>query len=340
MRIIGGQFKGRKLETMADRSIRPTTDRVKESMMNLIQKEIVDSTVLDLFAGSGALGIEVLSRGASSCTFVDNSRTSIAVLQNNLAKISAKYDVIAKDYRSALDELGRRGKQFDIIFLDPPYNKDTESDALARIKTQNLLTEDGLIMIERDREDKAHSLPQGLILADARHYGGTTVEIIRMGTKVAITGTFDPFTKGHRELVDNALENYDMVHIVILDNPDKECAFRLDSRKKIIEQSTKDVSSRIKIDYFDGLTIDYCNKNGIIDIIRGVRNPQDLAYEQEMADYNSTNGGINTTLVQSTCQEISSTAVREMLLTGKEIENYVVKSAIKEITKEARRWKI
>ncbi len=339
MRIIGGQFKGRKLDTMADKSIRPTTDRVKESMMNLIQNDIVGGVVLDLFAGSGALGIEVLSRGAESCTFVDNSRTSIVVLQKNLEKISAKYDIISKDYRSALDELGRRGKQFDIIFLDPPYGKDIESDALTRIKNQNLLSEDGLIMIERDRNDVAHVLPQGFIMADSRSYGGTTIEIIRTGTKVAITGTFDPFTKGHRELVDKALEEYDMAHIVLLDNPEKSSAFRLEARKKIIEQSTKDVSSRIKVEYYDGMAIDYCKKNGIINIIRGVRNEQDLAYEQEMAEYNKEKGGVSTTIVQSSCQEISSTAVRENLQSGQDIEAMVVRSAIKEITKEARRWK-
>ncbi|MFI3229395.1 MAG: 16S rRNA (guanine(966)-N(2))-methyltransferase RsmD [Bacillota bacterium] len=340
MRIIGGQFKGRKLDTMADKSIRPTTDRVKESMMNLIQNDIVGASVLDLFAGSGALGIETLSRGAETCTFVDNSRTSIVVLEKNLAKISAKYDIISKDYRSALDELGRRGKKFDIIFLDPPYGKDTESDALLRIKDHNLLTEDGLIMIERDRDDNPHSLPHGFIIADARHYGGTTVEIIRIGTKCAITGTFDPFTKGHRQLVDVALETFDMAHIVILDNPEKTSAFRLMSREKIIEQSTKDISHRVKIEYFSGMTIDYCKKNGIINIIRGVRNEKDADYEKEMADYNEQNGGIETTLVQSSCQEISSTLVKEKIMSNEDITELMVHSALKEVQKEARRWKM
>lgn len=149
MRVISGSARGKKLLCAEGLDVRPTLDRVKESLFNMISFDIADSCVLDLFSGSGSLGIEALSRGAESCTFVDKSSKSIEITKKNLeaTHLDELSTVINCD---SIDFLNETNTKFDIIFIDPPYKSDLYSKSLLSIKKNGVLSENGLIVLEYD----------------------------------------------------------------------------------------------------------------------------------------------------------------------------------------------
>ncbi|MEE0772131.1 MAG: 16S rRNA (guanine(966)-N(2))-methyltransferase RsmD [Anaerovoracaceae bacterium] len=152
MRIIAGEFKGRRLESPADYSIRPTTDKVKEALFSILTEKLWGSRVLDLFSGTGNLGIEALSRGAAECVFCDSSRDSLKLIKSNIAHCRAEKGakVMAGDFRKTLMNL--EGK-FDIIFLDPPYQKGFLEPTFSLIRERELLAEGGIIVAEHRKEE-------------------------------------------------------------------------------------------------------------------------------------------------------------------------------------------
>ena len=155
MRIISGTAKGTKLYTLDGLNTRPTLDRVKESIFNIIQNDIEDSIVLDLFSGSGNLGIEALSRGAKYAYLVDNNPKAIDIIKKNINNLDINnVKVIKKDYKQALKYLKENDKKLDIIFLDPPYKTDYIEESIKLITEYNLLSEDGLIICESNDVDR------------------------------------------------------------------------------------------------------------------------------------------------------------------------------------------
>lgn len=178
MRIIAGQHRGRTLRAPAGRQTRPTSDRVREAMFNLVAArfDVHGARVLDLFAGSGALGCEALSRGALRCVFVDASRAAVAAVRDNVNRVGGEdVEVIDGD---ALVILGRRGRgEFDLVFLDPPYASTDNVRALALLAERGSpLADDGLIVVEHSAE---LSLPAGLSQVTSRKYGDTRVTLTR-----------------------------------------------------------------------------------------------------------------------------------------------------------------
>lgn len=150
MRIISGKAKGLKLVAPEGLNTRPTADRIKETLFNIIASDIPNCNFLDLFSGSGAIGIEALSRGAKSATFIDNNITAINALKQNLTKSKLQEDaiIINNDVLNALNNLVNNNI-FDIIFLDPPYNKELTEPILNFIAQNNILHEDGFIICEQ-----------------------------------------------------------------------------------------------------------------------------------------------------------------------------------------------
>ena len=134
MRIISGKARGTKLYTLEGTNTRPTLDRVKESIFNIIQNEIEDATVLDLFAGSGAIGLECLSRGAKKAVLCDKSKEAIQIIKRNIEKthMEEKAQIINADYENCLEKL--KNEQFDIIYIDPPYATNYIFKSLEKIK--------------------------------------------------------------------------------------------------------------------------------------------------------------------------------------------------------------
>lgn len=150
MRVITGSQRGRKLKTLEGESVRPTTDKVKESIFNIIQFEIEGRRILDMFAGSGQLGIEALSRGAAFCTFVDISRDSLAVTEENLQ--ATGFRGISKTVLSnSLEYLDRTSEIFDVAFLDPPYRAGIMADAVDRVALH--ISDGGLIVCETSADE-------------------------------------------------------------------------------------------------------------------------------------------------------------------------------------------
>lgn len=175
MRVIAGLFKGRKLERIETPGIRPTSDRVKEAMFSILNDNILDSIFLDLFAGSGGVGIEAYSRGAAEVVFIDSNPDSIKILKKNLAKIGLMEDieVYNTDYKIAISKLGSRAKKFDIIFIDPPYNKSIPVEAINKIYEKNILSRNGIIIIEHDIKELMPEKVNIYELHKRKKYGNT-----------------------------------------------------------------------------------------------------------------------------------------------------------------------
>lgn len=175
MRVIAGGFRGRKLETIDDRTVRPTSDKVKGSLFNIISEYIFDSEFLDLFAGSGAIGIEAISRGAANTFFIDISNDSLKVLRKNLSTlhIEDKFEIYNADYKTAIEKFKLRNIKFDIIFIDPPYSKGIAQDALELVEEAGVLSHKGIIAIEHDEKDVMPQNQGKLILIKQKKYGST-----------------------------------------------------------------------------------------------------------------------------------------------------------------------
>ncbi|MDA5092631.1 16S rRNA (guanine(966)-N(2))-methyltransferase RsmD [Aliiroseovarius sp. KMU-50] len=183
MRIIAGRFRGLALASVgkgdAGAHLRPTTDRVRESLFSMLTggrfgDPIEDARVLDLFAGTGALGLEALSRGASHVTFVDDGRKSLSLIRENVAKCRCKDEVtIVKRDATRLPE----GTPHDLIFLDPPYGKGMGEKALASAMTGGWIAPGALIVWEENAEI---TLPDGVELLDSRRYGDTVISVCEM----------------------------------------------------------------------------------------------------------------------------------------------------------------
>ncbi|MDD6762050.1 MAG: 16S rRNA (guanine(966)-N(2))-methyltransferase RsmD [Clostridiales bacterium] len=177
MRIISGSRRGHKLLEFEGRDVRPTTDRVKESIFNLIQDYISGAEVLDMFAGSGALSFEALSRGASYAVLLDNDSRSVELIKRNASEL--RFDSgCTVIQNSCFDYVKRCGRKFDIIFLDPPYNKGYIEPVLASIVENDVLSDDGIIVLESDNTDFRSDI-EGLDIYRQKKYGRTFITIYK-----------------------------------------------------------------------------------------------------------------------------------------------------------------
>ncbi len=172
MRIIAGIYRGRKLETPSDKDIRPTTDKMRERIFSMLQHarypDLYGAKVMDVFAGTGALGLEALSRGASHVTFVEKSPKSIALLNKNIAAMKVENDVSL--IKSRATNLKAAPAPCDIIFMDPPYGRSLLAPSIACLLDGNWLAGGGVIIAEL-KKDEDFEIPEGLTLMDDRKQG-------------------------------------------------------------------------------------------------------------------------------------------------------------------------
>ena len=172
MKVTSGIRKGAILVASPDFSVRPTTDKVKQSVFNMIQFDIAEKTVLDLFAGSGAMGIEALSRGAKYCTFVD---TNPEFVKQNISKL--RFEEISQIIRSDyLDYLGKCDRQFDLVFLDPPYGKQMIDSAMKQMVEKNLLKNGAIVVWECDEKESV-TVPESIEIIKERTFGRIQIRI-------------------------------------------------------------------------------------------------------------------------------------------------------------------
>lgn len=179
MRVIAGERKGQKLKPVPGKDTRPTTDKVKESLFSIIGPYFDNERVLDLFAGSGGLGIEALSRGAKEAVFVDQAGAAIKTIRANLNQV--RFDkqavVIRSDWQRAIKQLGQTKQKFDLLFLDPPYRLHLISDILVALKEQNLLAPDAIIVAEHEKSEELPETVSGCSMIREANYGITVLSI-------------------------------------------------------------------------------------------------------------------------------------------------------------------
>ena len=180
MKVISGKLKGRKIIGYDIEGTRPTMDRVKESLFGSIQNYIEDSVVLDLFAGSGNLGIEAISNGSLKCYFVDNNKKCIQVIKDNVKQFDIENQaiIIQNDYRNALLFFYNNDIKFDIIFVDPPYQYQLMNEILNLIKEYNILNDNGIIVLEYSF-DKLEENISGYRLFKFKKYGDKYISIYK-----------------------------------------------------------------------------------------------------------------------------------------------------------------
>ncbi len=171
MRIISGKYKGLQLVSFAADHIRPTTDRVKESLFNIIQNEIAGARILDLFSGTGNLGLEALSRGASEAHFVEKNKKSIAIIEKNITKlkVSEKYAIVQNDVLDFLKSYS--GEPFDLIFADPPFTEQMAHDVMQEADRSKVFHAHTILMIESARREKILEDYPTLSRYDVREFG-------------------------------------------------------------------------------------------------------------------------------------------------------------------------
>lgn len=179
MRVIGGKYRGKKLIPPKNDDIRPTTDKARESLFNMLQYYIYGSSFLDLFSGSGAVSIEAISRGASLVTLVEKSRESIKTIKANLNLIvdeKSKAELINSDVINYLQI--SKGK-FDIIFADPPYAYEKTNQIIELISTRKLLEDDGVVIIETDKKENL-VIPNDMYIEKEKIYSISKFSIIKI----------------------------------------------------------------------------------------------------------------------------------------------------------------
>jgi 16S rRNA (guanine(966)-N(2))-methyltransferase RsmD len=179
VRVIAGISKGMRLKSPKGLKTRPTTDRVKESIFSMINPYIIDSIVLDLFSGTGSLGIEALSRGAEKAYFIDHNKNSINVIKENIqyTNFEKKSTVLFCDAQRAIKELALGKHEVDIVFMDPPYLKGLIIPSIQAIETEGILKREGIILVEHDLKDSLPEYVGKFKKIKEKKYGNTLITI-------------------------------------------------------------------------------------------------------------------------------------------------------------------
>jgi len=263
MRIISGTARGTKLYTLDGDNTRPTLDRVKEPLFSIIQNKIKDAIVLDLFAGSGALALESLSRGANKAILCEKSYEAIEIIKKNINKthFEEKTKVLCMDYKKCLANINEK---FDLVFIDPPYQYDIAINAVDIILEKNLLSEDGLIIIETDEETRElqelEKIKHKIEIIDLRTYGRVKLIFLKKekrGWKMEIFTLLDeleeylegaktvPFT--NKCIVDKE-EILDIIKEIRLKLPDelKQAKWVKEERGRILVEAQKEADGIVK----------------------------------------------------------------------------------------------
>ena len=180
MRVIGGTLRGRKLSTLKGKTIRPTADRFRESVFNIIRRQVPNANVLDLFAGTGAYGIEALSRGGQSAVFIDHSRMAVSIISRNLklCQLETRAQVIRWDITTGLNCLNSHTTLFNLVFMDPPYNSNLVTISLKHLQALPILSPGNLIVVEHSHKEPIFSDTMNLKIVDQRRYGKSLVSFL------------------------------------------------------------------------------------------------------------------------------------------------------------------
>ena len=180
MRIISGTSRGRRLVAQRGRAIRPTSDRIKESIFNILGNEVQGKLIVDLFAGTGSLGIEALSRGAKKVLFVEIEKQALRIIQKNLSACGMQRhaEVVPRDVNRAIGMLHGRGESFDLILMDPPYRQGLIQATVEILESRPIHHEDSILVIQHDRRERLPDLTGAWDLIRQRRIGDTLISFL------------------------------------------------------------------------------------------------------------------------------------------------------------------
>ena len=335
MRIIAGSARGTRLAAVPP-NVRPTSDRVRESVFNSLGQFFDGGEVLDLYAGTGALGIEALSRGCERVVFVEKDNRAIATIRENLrlTKFEDRAEVLRGDVRRGLDSFEQSGKQFNLIFLDPPYRIAPAQVGEVFSRLQARLLPDGRVVYE-----SGESPPENILEARgaSRRYGRTVVTVYEKPEttmNVAVCpGSFDPVTEGHLDIIRRAAALFDHVVVGVGGNPRKHPKLSAAERGRLIEKVTADIEN-VSVEVMNGLLVDFAREQDARVVIKGLRAVSDFESEFEQAQLNRTlHPDLETVFIMAEAKHsfLSSSAVREIALFDGEVRGLVPESILENV---------
>ena len=327
VRIIAGTARGVRLAPVPD-GVRPTSDRVRESLFNSLGQFFDGGEVLDLYAGTGALGIEALSRGCERAVFVERSGRVAAAIRENLRRtgFEGRGEVLRGEVREALGRLEGEGRRYYLIFADPPYRiaRGEQGDVLKRLLA--LLMPGGRAVWESG-EPPAESA--GNVRGVTRRYGGTVVTIFEgpeQDLRVAICpGSFDPVTSGHLDVIQRASELFDHVVVAVGKNMRKSAKLSAEERARLIEKITGPLEN-VSVEVMEGLLVNFAREQGARVVVKGLRAGSDFESEFQQAQLNRTlYPEFETAFIMAAPEHsfLSSSAVREIASLGGSVKGLV-----------------
>jgi pantetheine-phosphate adenylyltransferase/16S rRNA (guanine(966)-N(2))-methyltransferase RsmD len=339
MRIVAGTARGIRLAPVP-RNVRPTADRVRESVFNSLGQFFDGGDVLDLYAGTGALGIEALSRGCERAVFVEKDGRAVATIRENLrrAGVVDQGEVFRDDAGRALDRMLTEGRVFNLIFVDPPYRiAKTEVGGLVS-RLPALLAPGGRVVIESGEAPQQGR--QWGKKGVTRRYGGTYVTILDRSELTMIVavcpGSFDPVTTGHLDIIRRASKIFDHVVVAVGSNLRKKPRLPAAERARLIEKVTGGFEN-VSIEVMDGLLVDFAREQGAKVIVKGLRAVSDFESEFEQAQLNRTMyPELETVFIMASAEHsfLSSSMVREIASLGGDVRGLVpdgILEAVREI---------
>ena len=335
MRVISGTARGVRLAPVP-RDVRPTSDRVRESVFNALGQFFDGGDVLDLYAGTGALGIEALSRGCEKALFVEKDGRAIATIRENLRRtgLEDRAEVIRGDVIRTLETLPNRGRLFRLILLDPPY-RIAAAEAEGTLKRSPMLLSPGGRVVFESGENLDNSLRGKR--GDTRRYGGTHVTIYEryeLIMRVAVCpGSFDPVTNGHLDIIRRSARIFDHVVVAVGSNLSKSPGLPATERASLIEKITGDLDN-VSVEIMSGLLVDFAREQGARAIVKGLRAVSDFESEFEQAQLNRTlYPELETVFIMSAAEHsfLSSSAVREIAGFGGEVRGLVPEAILQTV---------
>lgn len=328
MRVIAGTARGRRLGPVPA-GVRPTSDRVRESLFNSLGQFFDGGAVLDLYAGTGSLGIEALSRGFEEAVFVESGRKPLAAIRGNLRLTSFedRAEIIGADVKQAVETLISGGRRFRLILLDPPYRIAATEVRGVFARLPELLAAGGKILVE-----SGEPLVEGVtgnMKGVTRRYGGTyisTFERSDSSMNLAVCpGSFDPITEGHVDIIRRASGIFDHVVVAVGGNLRKKATLSAEDRGRLIEKVTGDLEN-VSVEVMTGLLVDFARDQGARVIVKGLRAVSDFELEFEQAQLNrNLYPEVETVFIMSAAEHsfLSSSAVREIAGLGGEVRGLV-----------------
>jgi len=336
VRVIAGTARGTRLAPVP-RGVRPTSDRVRESVFNSLG-QYFQGDVLDLYAGTGALGIEALSRGADRAVFVEKDRRALATIRENLRRtgMQDKAEVVAGEVGRVLDRMLTDERQFNLIFADPPYRIAATEVGGVMSRLGALLAPGGRVVIESGEAPAAGTIGKKGV---TRRYGGTYVTILERSEITMIVavcpGSFDPITTGHLDIIRRASKVFDHVVIAVGANLRKKPVLPAMERARLIEKVTAEMEN-VSVELMEGLLVDFAREQGAQVIVKGLRAVSDFESEFEQAQLNrAMYPELETVFIMASAEHsfLSSSAVREIASFGGDVRG-LVPAAILETVRE------